>query len=112
MRYLLLLSFLFLTACTSLPDAEKETPHADFITNKSVEDYSNCVALELGLHHEYAEANLPGGGKRFYKGAMGSVGFFIDVMPDENGSHVKAWIPSSGWALIPKRTLALVNKCR
>ena len=111
-KLLIIFSLLFLSACATLDEAEKEAPHADFSTKKSVEEYSSCIALELGLHHDYAEANLPDGGKRFYRGGMGYIGFYIDIMPENDGSHVKAWIPSSSWALIPKRTLNLVNKCR
>lgn len=114
MKYFLIIPVaIILTACGStLVEAEKEAPHAEFISNKSAEEYSNCIAMQLGLHHDYAEATLDSGGKRFYRGSLGSIGFYIDVNPVNEKSHVKAWIPSSGWALIPKRTLKLVNDCK
>lgn len=114
MKNLIVISIaMILAACGStLAEAEKEEPHAEFVSNKNIEEYSNCVARELGLHHDYTEAGLPGGGKRFYRGGWGAVGFYIDMIPIGTETHVRAWIPSSGWALIPKRTLVLVNSCR
>lgn len=104
---------MILAACGStLAEAEKEEPHADFMSMKNIDEYSNCVAMELGLHHDYTEARLPDEGKRYYRGGWGAMGFYIDMIPVENKTHVKAWIPSSGWALIPKRTLKLVNDCK
>ncbi|MDD7545570.1 hypothetical protein [Actinobacillus porcinus] len=114
MRKLLIACFSFvMVGCYSIDEIEKTTPSNNFITNKTLEEFSNCIRMEWGMQVSgIQEMNIPNG-KRFFKADMGYVGFLINIkQKDERHIQVESFIPSSDWAVIPKRLKEATERCR
>lgn len=114
MKKLAIAFFGFMIAgCYSIDEIEKTEPANNFITNKTLEEYSNCIRMQWGLQVSgIQEMNIPNG-KRFFKADMGSVGFLINITQLETSRvKVESYIPSSSWAIVPKRLKESAEQCR
>lgn len=113
MKKLVIIFFGIATAgCYSINEIEKTEPTNNFIANKTLEEYSNCIRMEWGMQVSgIQEMNIPDG-KRFFKADMGNVGFLINIKQlDSSRVKVESYIPGSSWAVIPKRLKESAEKC-
>ena len=111
MRSLFLLLVLVLSGCTTLDERVSQEPSNNFITNKSAEEYKNCLLQSWAMLNQVTEVRKPNG-YRILNGHMGFAGAVADIMEDAGQTRVVTYIPSSSWAVIPRKMKQSAENCK
>lgn len=113
MKKIILLALLVgLVGCSTIAEQKDTSPTVSLETQKSKDDYANCVLDQTATLIPLTKTKTDSG-LRLAKGEMGYAGYtiYIDDSNKKGITVIKAYIPSSGWAILPKKMLAAVNGC-
>lgn len=113
MKKIIILALLIgLVGCTTISEQKNSSPTATLETKKSKDDYANCVLDQTATLIPLIKTKT-NSGLRLAKGEMGYAGYtiYIDDSDKKDITLIKAYIPSSGWAILPKKMLAAVKGC-
>ena len=108
-KYLPLIALLTASCATYDDAAVGKKPTNDFYTNKTTKEVMNCIKSKWIINPPLTDIEVEGGYK-VYSGIGSGAG--ATVVETERGTHVTSYIPSAGWAVIPKKLAKGVESCR
>lgn len=111
-KIIILGALIGLVGCTTIPEQKDSSPTVTLETKKPKDDYANCVLDQTATIIPLTKTQT-NSGLRLAKGEMGYAGYtiYIDDSKEKDITLINAYIPSSGWAILPKKMLAAVKSC-
>ncbi|WGM23015.1 hypothetical protein [Acinetobacter pittii] len=103
-------SFTFISECQSIEQQTENKPDVVLTTQKSTAEYKNCVLEKTSVLLPLTTTETKNG-FRLAKGEMGYAGVTIYISNENGATKVKGHIPSSSWAVIPKKMKQALNDC-
>ncbi len=101
--------FYFLNGCQNIEQQKENKPDVVLTTKKSTAEYKNCVLKKTSvllllqrLRQKMVSDLLKGNG---YAGVT------IYIENENSITKVKGYIPSSSWAILPKKMKLALNDC-
>ncbi|MBJ9721618.1 hypothetical protein I5515_07340 [Acinetobacter calcoaceticus] len=103
-------SFAFFNGCQSIEQQTENKADVVLTTQKSTAEYKNCVLENTSVLLPLTATETKNG-FRLAKGEMGYAGVTIYIANENGITMVKGYIPSSSWAVIPKKMKQALNDC-
>lgn len=104
------LFFIFLNGCQNIEQQKENKPDVVLTTKKSTAEYKNCVLEKTSVLLPLTTTETKNG-FRLAKGEMGYAGVTIYIENENSITKIKGYIPSSSWAILPKKMKLALNDC-
>lgn len=113
MKILILIGLLsIITGCATIDEQHSKKPDAIIESQKGIDEFTNCVLNKTALILPLTKTKTLEG-YRLAKGELGYAGVTIYINENKaiNKLNIVAYIPSSSWAIAPKKILNAVKSC-